>query len=411
MASRHYDIDRIDPCVVDGESGSEGEEDSSPPYYAASAAAEAEAARRRVRRTRSLSPAGTSTAPAPPSPHSKTVAMVSPGPTASGEIVGAVTAECSPVSGPLVCIDGANVAWNHGLNRYPSLQGVCLAVHFFSEHGVRAVAFLPQTLLTRQRNHHTSKDVELELEKLRESGKVVAVPAQDDDDSYALSYGQRHDGYVVSNDLFRDAIARGETKGIGDWIAEKRISYAFVGDEFLPNPRHEFVLKIYRPAAASPSLEDGSTATSATYQHHGTGGNGCRTAPQTAAEWDSLAWDQCREGRFLQAAHSWSQSLSLIPSADTRLAEARTHVLSSRANCFLQLSCPALASRDFQDVLMHYGGHNDHVISLLNQSIAQCASIYNAQVTTEEQLRIIMGAEEQKLSLAFSQQGPQEGGG
>lgn len=54
----------------------------------------------------------------------------------------------------------------------------------------------------------------------------------------------QHDALVVSNDKYRDHIAkyasRSERETARRWLAAHLITYAFVGDEFLPNP--DFVL-------------------------------------------------------------------------------------------------------------------------------------------------------------------------
>lgn len=45
-------------------------------------------------------------------------------------------------------------------------------------------------------------DVQL-LNDLVSEGLVVGTPPQDYDDSYCLTYARKHDGFVVSNDLYR----------------------------------------------------------------------------------------------------------------------------------------------------------------------------------------------------------------
>ena len=45
-------------------------------------------------------------------------------------------------------------------------------------------------------------DVQL-LNDLVAEGLVVGTPPQDYDDSYCLTYARKHDGFVVSNDLYR----------------------------------------------------------------------------------------------------------------------------------------------------------------------------------------------------------------
>jgi len=125
------------------------------------------------------------------------------------------------------------------------------------------------------------------LHELLQEGLVVASPPTDDDDAYVLTIAQRENarrnlqphgvasgaGYVLSNDLFRDAQARDTTGTLKQWLNEGlpsttgssnsghgalgidgpgRISFAF-GDmgriddhgekelDFIPNPRHPLV--------------------------------------------------------------------------------------------------------------------------------------------------------------------------
>ena len=142
-----------------------------------------------------------------------------------------------------------------------------------------------------------------ELRTLRQRGFLVACPPGDDDDAYVMALARREDdrrlleqrenmqqqhddsmgmdedtdtsssrhlppsvlgGYVVSNDMFHDAVRRDERKqqsvhhqhplnarpiSLKSWLKKNRISFSFanVGTEvdgeirldFLPNPRNE----------------------------------------------------------------------------------------------------------------------------------------------------------------------------
>jgi hypothetical protein len=144
-----------------------------------------------------------------------------------------------------------------------------------------------------------------ELRLLRQRGLLVSIPPGDDDDAYALALARREDerlleqkhhqqqqqrqheddgmmledenmqhfllplgGYVVSNDMFHDAIRRDENKlrhhelslnmrssmSLKGWLMKKRISYSFAnvgtaatttqGDiqlDFVPNPRSDLI--------------------------------------------------------------------------------------------------------------------------------------------------------------------------
>jgi hypothetical protein len=85
------------------------------------------------------------------------------------------------------------------------------------------------------------------LNKLVRDGYIIATPPQDYDDSYCITYAKQHNGYVITNDLFRDHIKKlnGTEKEITrKWIKSYCISYTFVGDEFLANPDSEVLLNM-----------------------------------------------------------------------------------------------------------------------------------------------------------------------
>lgn len=122
------------------------------------------------------------------------------------------------------------------------------------------------------------------LKDIQAKGLLVAAPPTDDDDAYALTIAQREQsrskqrrnnegpGFVLSNDMFRDAMDRDGTGQLRQWLKEGdgtpttvtsatepacikgpgRISFAFCdmgtmddhGDHILdlvPNPRHPLV--------------------------------------------------------------------------------------------------------------------------------------------------------------------------
>ena len=110
------------------------------------------------------------------------------------------------------------------------------------------------------------------LEALHSAGLLVGSPPADDDDAYALTIARREEGrsrrrngegpgFVVSNDMFRDAQKRDVSGNLQTWLNEGRnetigpgrISYAFCdmgtlndnGErilDFVPNPRHPLVV-------------------------------------------------------------------------------------------------------------------------------------------------------------------------
>ena len=206
---------------------------------------------------------------------------------------------------PLVVLDGANVAYayatamsglnsslgiaaianknnnnNNNNNREklePDARGIQIATEFFIQSGIRVLVVLPQYWFRSNNNNNNNNDnnkLEI-LGALKTKGLIVASPPTDDDDAYALTIAQREEnrslkeprngdgpGFVLSNDLFRDAQQRDPSGGrLKNWLNDGRntsvgpgrISYTF-GDmgtmndrgervlDFVPNPRHSLLV-------------------------------------------------------------------------------------------------------------------------------------------------------------------------
>ena len=188
---------------------------------------------------------------------------------------------------PLVVLDGANVAYAYakgknnssleaaslGKKLEPDVLGIKIATEFFLGAGVRALVVLPQYWFREDDRSPASKL--MILSDLKERGLIVASPPTDDDDAYALTISRREEmrsrkpprngegpGFVLSNDLFRDAQERDAPNGtLKEWLTKGRnadigpgrISYTF-GDmgrmndrgervlDFVPNPRHPLII-------------------------------------------------------------------------------------------------------------------------------------------------------------------------
>ena len=190
--------------------------------------------------------------------------------------------ESHDAKGPLVVIDGANVAYAYAdaisMERSggrhpkgePDAKGIQIAANYFLSVGVRVTIVLPAPWIrAKPRSSDQGGDNSLMvtdqlelLQDLKAKGLLVPSPPRDDDDAYALTIARREDvrakqrgeggGFVLSNDMFRDAIGRDER--LGNWLKQEngRISYAFVdmanlddfGDrllDFIPYPRHPLV--------------------------------------------------------------------------------------------------------------------------------------------------------------------------
>ncbi|EQC33660.1 hypothetical protein SDRG_08764 [Saprolegnia diclina VS20] len=159
----------------------------------------------------------------------------------------------------LIVVDAANVAMRHGLNARFSCAGIRLVFDYYMARGHKVLAFLPDYLLryesvgAQKRMAGAGYDVSPSklpddvglLQSMVLEGTVIATPPQDYDDSYCIQYAGRHDGCVVTNDLFRDHVdglqGNGQTKAaMRQWLSAHCISFTWVGDEFLPNPDFRF---------------------------------------------------------------------------------------------------------------------------------------------------------------------------
>ncbi|RHY91534.1 hypothetical protein DYB37_006147 [Aphanomyces astaci] len=117
----------------------------------------------------------------------------------------------------LVVLDAANVATVvRGAVRIQRLQH---AIDHFESLGIRCIAFAPgywvksKTLTPRSRSQQSA---EMELDQKAEMAavqelvlleKVVLTPPQAHDDLFIIDYAMKHDGFVVTNDMFRDHVA------------------------------------------------------------------------------------------------------------------------------------------------------------------------------------------------------------
>ncbi|RLN57024.1 hypothetical protein BBJ29_001351 [Phytophthora kernoviae] len=157
----------------------------------------------------------------------------------------------------LIVIDAPNVAMRHGKGKTFSCAGIDFAVKYFQALGHRVVAFIPDYMLQSdeiraQREEEgivftaakIPDDVAL-LERMVHEGVLIPTPSQDYDDSYSIQYAGLHDGFVVTNDLFRDHIVnmvgpRERKVAMRAWLRAHQISYSWVRNEFMPNPNFRF---------------------------------------------------------------------------------------------------------------------------------------------------------------------------
>ncbi|KDO26818.1 hypothetical protein SPRG_08108 [Saprolegnia parasitica CBS 223.65] len=165
-------------------------------------------------------------------------------------------------TGPVVVLDAANIATLvRGTVRIDRLQS---ALDHFDALGVRVIAFAPgywlrsktSTPRTRQCSPEMENDQRAEMalvQALVEAEKIVLTPPQAHDDFFMIDYAMKHNGYVVTNDMFRDHVAkkmqfhgRELTEA---WIRSNCITFTFVGTEFLPSAEHTQRLGANTPRA------------------------------------------------------------------------------------------------------------------------------------------------------------------
>ncbi|PFH36698.1 hypothetical protein BESB_048900 [Besnoitia besnoiti] len=185
-----------------------------------------------------------------------------------GPSQGASLAFASPLAPPspsegvgkLIVVDGSNVAMRHGggrtggLTKAFSTKGIQQAVDYYKRRGYTVRVFLPDYVLSygavgeAKRMQKMTFPVKEQLttripdsldalHQLMRAGLVVNTPSQDYDDSYAIMYAMKHDGCIVTNDLYRDFITKSEAPhSIRRWMRLHLISFVFIEDEFIPNP-------------------------------------------------------------------------------------------------------------------------------------------------------------------------------
>ena len=153
----------------------------------------------------------------------------------------------------LFVVDASNVALRHGNKETFSCRGVEICLDYLGRRfpGARVALFLPDYLLDAKkvaakkklggRPAETPDDV-MYLQGLQRRGVLFGTPSQDYDDAYQIEYARNHDGVIISNDLFRDAVDKQpfmQRAAFRRWLQEHVLSFTFIGDEFCPNPEFQ----------------------------------------------------------------------------------------------------------------------------------------------------------------------------
>eukprot|EP00953_Heterococcus_sp_UTEX-ZZ885_P004749 3044-Heterococcus_DN1.PRE.3 len=154
----------------------------------------------------------------------------------------------------LIVLDGANVAWCHGVHLVSSLEGIIIALQWFEHRGFRTIAFLPQSYVRGKYDKHATSAIATAVAARLQTGSIVLTPAYDSDDAYMISFARQHGGYLVTNDMLRDHV---ESAGSQDqaagaalqtWVRAYRISYTFVQDQFMPCPQNTLIAPLLAAA-------------------------------------------------------------------------------------------------------------------------------------------------------------------
>ncbi|CAI5743110.1 unnamed protein product [Hyaloperonospora brassicae] len=174
----------------------------------------------------------------------------------------------------VIVIDGANVACQkEGNVHVPKLAA---AIQYFRSlqrtaggHPIKCVAFAPNFWLNAKPPSSSSdgcrdsssaigtQDSAL-LKEMVQNDAVILTPSHAHDDLYVIDYAVKYDGFIVTNDMFRDHVSNkrsfhGKTL-TRNWARLHCIDFTFVGKEFMPNPRAMERVFNFQPLAKSDLL-------------------------------------------------------------------------------------------------------------------------------------------------------------
>uniref|UniRef100_M4BAX1 RNase NYN domain-containing protein n=1 Tax=Hyaloperonospora arabidopsidis (strain Emoy2) TaxID=559515 RepID=M4BAX1_HYAAE len=173
----------------------------------------------------------------------------------------------------VVVIDGANVACQKDGNIY--IPKLAAAIQFFQslqrtagDYPIKCVAFAPNFWLNakppssssggcRDDSSAIGTDGLVLLKELVQNDAVILTPSHAHDDLYVIDYAVKYDGFIVTNDMFRDHVSNkrsfhGKTL-TRNWARSHCVDFTFVGKEFMPNPRAMERVFSFQPSASSDS--------------------------------------------------------------------------------------------------------------------------------------------------------------
>ncbi|RLN94825.1 hypothetical protein BBJ28_00011157 [Nothophytophthora sp. Chile5] len=181
-------------------------------------------------------------------------------------------------------IDGANVACQKdGQVTIPKLAAAIAYFRSFAagRYPIKCVAFAPNFWLNQKptpgsanprENGAMETDDWALLSALVQQDHVILTPSQASashaahDDFYVIDYAVKYDGFIVTNDMFRDHVSHkrqfhGKTLTTS-WVRSHCIDFTFVGQEFMPNPRAMERVADFQPSVSSLPAEIPALTTS-----------------------------------------------------------------------------------------------------------------------------------------------------
>ncbi|CAI5739514.1 unnamed protein product [Peronospora destructor] len=106
------------------------------------------------------------------------------------------------------------------------------------------------------------------LSELVQKDYVVLTPSQSHDDFYVIDYAVKYDGFIVTNDMFRDHVSNKRSfhgkKLTSNWVRSHCIDFTFVGTEFMPNPRAMERVFTFQPSVIELTASAASLASTST---------------------------------------------------------------------------------------------------------------------------------------------------
>jgi len=147
-----------------------------------------------------------------------------------------------------IVIDGCNVAWNYNDCHGFSTEGLQLCLEWFlARNFSKVVSFVPKTYIIApdsnkrpSRSAHAAKtgfyqnradDID-GLKRLHERGLVQFTPPGGDDDAFIIEFAYQSDGWIVSNDNYREFRKKDMCSEQRDWLLWRKIFYTFIGTRY-----------------------------------------------------------------------------------------------------------------------------------------------------------------------------------